>query len=144
VLRAGCSLYDWEIENDGSMNKRPLSVTMIGYLYIAMGAIGFVYHSSEFRAGEAFRYDMLGIELIRLVAVVCGIFMLREHNWARWLALAWIGFHAILSAFHTLPELAIHCLFFAVIAWCLVRPDATRCFRAHKTDEHQHGDTAGR
>lgn len=115
------------------MNKRPISVTVIACAYIATGAIGFVFHFTEFRARDAFRYDVLWIELIRLAAIVCGAFMLRGHNWARWLALAWIGFHVILSYFHTPPELAIHCLFFAVIAWFLFRPDAARYFRADST-----------
>ena len=116
------------------MNKRPLSVAIIGYLYIAVGAIGFVYHFGEFRTQGAFRYDVLLIELIRLVAIVCGAFLLRSRNWARWLALAWIGFHVVVSAFHSLPEPAIHCLFLAVIAWSLFRADAARYFRAQRAD----------
>ena len=56
--------------------------------------------------------------------------MLRGHNWARWLALAWIVYHVILSAFHMLSELAIHILFCAILAYFLFRPTATRYFRA--------------
>ena len=37
------------------------------------------------------------------LAIVCGVFLLRGHNWARWLALAWIAFHVVLSAFHAIP-----------------------------------------
>jgi hypothetical protein len=111
-------------------NQRPVSVAIIGWVYIAAGATGFVYHFSEFTAGGLFRYDALWIELVRLTAGVCGAFLLRGDNWARWLAVAWIGFHVIVSAFHTLPELAMHCLFFALIAWLLFRPGATRYFRA--------------
>ena len=111
-----------------TVKERPISVTILGWVYIAMGAIGVVYHFSEFRASGSFQYDVLWIELIRLVAGVCGTFMLRGHNWARWLAIAWMGFHVILSIFHSLPELAIHCLFFAVISWLLFRPVAARYF----------------
>ncbi len=50
-------------------------------------------------------------------------------NWARWLALAWIAYHVILSAFHTLSQLAIHCLLCAILANFLFRPTATRYFR---------------
>ncbi len=112
------------------MSKRPIPVTIVGWVYIATGAMGFVYHLPEFKPGDLFRYDVLWIELIRLVAVVCGVFMLRGYDWARWVALAWIGFHVILSAFHTLPEFAMHCLFFALIACVLFRRDTTRYFRA--------------
>jgi hypothetical protein len=110
-------------------NKRPLSVTILGCVYIAVGAIGFAYHWTDLGASEAFRYDGVWIELVRLLALICGAFMLRGHNWARWVAIAWIGFHVILSAFHSLGEFAMHCLFCAVIGWFLFRPDAARYFR---------------
>jgi hypothetical protein len=110
-------------------NKRPLSVTVLGCVYIIVGTVGFSYHLAEFRARNAFRYDDAWIEVVRLLAIICGAFMLRGHNWARWLALAWIAFHVIVSAFHSFPEFAIHCLFCAVVAWLLFRPDAARYFR---------------
>jgi hypothetical protein len=115
------------------MNKRPLSVTIIACVYIAVGAMGFAYHLKEFSASHAFQNDFIAIELIRLVAIVCGVFLLRGRNWARWLALAWIAFHVILSAFHAWSQLAIHSLFCAVIAWLLFRPESARYFRAAET-----------
>jgi hypothetical protein len=115
------------------MNKRPLSVTIIGWVYIVMGAIGFASGVSDFRAQHPFQFDIIGVELIRLTAAVSGAFMLRGDNWARWLALAWMGFHVILSAFHTVTELAIHSLFFAVLAYFLSRPTVTNYFRAART-----------
>jgi len=113
------------------MNRRPLSVTIIGYVYIVIGAVGFAYHFTEFKA--PFQYDFVWVELVRLIAIVCGVYMLRGHNWARWLALVWIAFHVVLSAFHTLPELAIHSLFCATLAYFLFRPTATSYFRAVRT-----------
>lgn len=110
-------------------NKRPLSVTILAWVYIAVGTIGFALHFAEFRARPVFRYDAAWVELIEFLAILCGAFMLRGHNWARWIALAWMAFHVILSAFHAFRELAIHCLFFAVIAWFLFRPNAVRYFR---------------
>ncbi len=59
--------------------------------------------------------------------------MLRGHNWARWLALAWIAFHVVLSAFHALAELAVHSLFCAIMAYFLFRPAANGYFRAGRT-----------
>ena len=106
------------------MDKRPLPVAVIGYVYIAMGAIGFVYHFGDLRTEGGFRYDVLGIELIRLAAIVCGVFLLRNHNWARWAAVAWMGFHVVVSAFHSVPELAMHGVFLALIAWFLFRTGA--------------------
>jgi hypothetical protein len=115
-------------------NKRPLAVTILACVYIAVGTIGFVYHFTEFRARDAFQYDAVWVELVRLLAIIAGAFMLRGHNWARWHALAWIAFHVVLSAFGAFHEFAIHCLFCAVIAFFLFRPDAARYFRAARTE----------
>ena len=109
-------------------NKRPLSVTILASVYIAMGAIGFVYHLRESLARNASGYDSALIEVVRLLAILCGVFMLRGQNWARWLAVAWIAFHVIVSAFHSVSEFAIHLLFCAVIAWIVFRPEAGRYF----------------
>ena len=111
------------------MKNRPLPVTIIACIYIAAGVVGLIYHLPDFRTQHVFQYDVIGIALLRLLAILAGAFMLRGHNWARWLALAWMASHVIVSAFHTLPEFAIHCLFCAVIAWLLFRPDAARYFR---------------
>jgi hypothetical protein len=89
-----------------------------------MGAIGFAYHFTEFNS------EVIWVELLRLIAIVCGVYILRGHNWARWLALAWIGYHVIPSAFHTLPELAIHSVVLAILAYLLFRRTAAGYFRA--------------
>jgi hypothetical protein len=106
--------------------KRPLGVTIVAGVYLAVGVIGFAFHFRELLAGH---HDAVGIEITEFVAILCGAFLLRGHNWARWLALAWIAFHVVLSAFHAIPELVIHAAFCAVIAWVLFRPEAARYFR---------------
>jgi hypothetical protein len=107
-------------------SARPISVLIVACLYIAVGAIGFAYH---FRELTAFHNDAIGIEVTELLALVAGVFMLLGHNWARWLALAWIAFHVGLSAFHAFRELAVHCVFLIAIAACLLNPAAGRYFR---------------
>ena len=77
-------------------NKRPLSVLILGCVYLTVGVIGFTYHFPELLAHHQ---DAVWIELTELSAIVCGAFMLRGHNWARWTALAWITFHVTLSTF---------------------------------------------
>ena len=115
------------------MNKRPISVTIIGWLYIATGAIASAYHFADFKAQHPFQSDIIWVELVSLIAIVSGVYLLRGHNWARWLALAWIASHVILSAFHSLFELAIHGLLCAVCAYFLFRAHATRYFRGPRT-----------
>jgi len=111
------------------MNKRPLSVTIIGCIFIAAGVIGFAYHVPEFKTLHPFPYEIVWGFSVRLLAVLGGVFVLRRHNWARWLLLAWIAFHVILSAFHSLSELIVHGLLFAVVVYVLFRPRASAYFR---------------
>ena len=110
-------------------DKRPLSVTILACIYIAVGAIGFGYYFNTAHARDTFPLSGVWIELVRLLAVICGVFMLRGYNWARWLALAWIGFHVIVSTFQSFPQFAIHCLFCVLFAWLLLRPESGRYFR---------------
>lgn len=106
--------------------KRPLAVTIVGWVYIAVGVAGFAYH---FDSLVPLQPDGLSIELTEFLAALGGAFLLRGRNWARWLALAWIAFHVILSVSHSPRELAIHSVICAAIAWFLFRPEAARYFR---------------
>jgi threonine/homoserine efflux transporter RhtA len=112
-------------------NKRPISVTILACVYLAVGVGGFAVHFRELLARHP---DAVAIELTELTAIVCGAFLLRGQNWARWLALAWIALHVILSPFHAIPELAIHAVFCAAFAWVLFRPEAARYFGGAQLD----------
>jgi|SRR5947209_17194962 len=95
--------------------KSAPTVFAIALLYIAVGAGGFVSHFPHHWQRE----DIL-IEVTELVALTCGVFLLRRKNWARWLALVWMGLHVAIS-FPVLTQVAIHLLFFILIAWALFR-----------------------
>jgi hypothetical protein len=105
-------------------------VTILAWVYIVVGTIGFVYHFSNFAMRHAFDRDVILVEFTELSAIAAGAFMLRGHNWARWLAVLWMAFHVVLSAFDAFYAVAIHSLFLAVIAWFLFRPPAAFYFRA--------------
>ena len=104
--------------------KRPLSVTIVAWLYIVTGALGFAFHASEINLRHPLDSDVLWIELVRLVALLCGIYMLRGAYWARWVALAWMAFHVIVGGLHSWFELIMHAALCAAIAYILFRPDA--------------------
>lgn len=114
--------------------NRPLPITLLGWFYIAVGAITFAYQFAAWRLLFPLQYSVVLAELLRLAAVVAGIYMLRGRNWARWLALAWIGIHVIISGFHVIPELAMHSLICAIVTYFLFHPTATRYFRCTTTD----------
>jgi len=109
--------------------KRPVSVSIIAIIYITVGAIGFAYHLYPVVGGHGFHRDDLLIEIIRVAAIVGGAFMLRGHNWARWLVLAWIGFHFSISFFDSLQKVAVHGLIFVLTAYFLFRPEAKAYFQ---------------
>lgn len=70
----------------------PVSVAVIACLYLAVGIGGFVVHFQALRAP-----DGIWIEITEFLAIVCGVFLLRAQNWARWLAVAWMAFHIAMS-----------------------------------------------
>lgn len=110
------------------MKHRPLAVTIISWLFIGAGAVGFAYHVTEFKALRPFQYEVLWVCFLRLLAIVCGVFILRGSNWARWLLLIWIAYHVVLSAFHSLFEVVTHSLLLAVVAYFLFHPKASLYF----------------
>jgi len=112
--------------------RRPLAVTILAIVYIAIGAGGFISHFHGLREGSLLRFDGAIIELVELIALTAGIFLLFGRNWARWLALAWIGFHVVISAFDSFGKVAIHAVFFAAIGWILFRSGAARYFRRER------------
>jgi hypothetical protein len=111
------------------MTKRPLAVTLIAALYVATGALGLAFHLSNVQPGQPFVYEALPAAAISLVAMVCGIYMLRGRNWARWLAIAWIGFHVVLSVLHSWPQVAMHAALCVLFAHVLFRRGSAIYFR---------------
>ncbi|MGH9535376.1 MAG: hypothetical protein ACRD2E_11010 [Terriglobales bacterium] len=108
-----------------SAGRRPVSVTVIALLYIALGAVSFAL---QFRGLLRGGPDSGWIELVEALAVVAGAYLLRGANWARWLAVAWMAFHVAIS-YPVVPKLAVHGALLAVIAWLLFRPAAGGYFR---------------
>ena len=104
---------------------RPLPVTLIACLYIVTGLVGSAAHLIGMHGFES---DVLWAVLVNLIALVGGVWMLRRQNWARWLAVAWMAFHVILSVFHTPRELFMHALFLVAIAFFLFRPRTNAWF----------------
>ena len=106
--------------------KRPLPVTILGCLFIVAGLAGVVYHLSE---SPLDRWIVL-ISIVRIIAVGGGVFLLMGHNWARWLILAWLAFHVVVSAFHSLSESIAHVVLLIVVGYCLLRPPASKYFQS--------------
>src|ERR1700674_3762000 len=110
--------------------KRPLQVTITGCLFIVAGLVGLVYHLSE----RPLDHWIVLISMIRIIAVVGGVFLLLGHNWARWLVLIWLAFHVVVSAFHSLSECLAHVALLIIVGYVLLRPPASKYFQSVRSE----------
>src|SRR5215203_5257192 len=111
------------------MKDRPLSITIIGWLFVLFGAVALL--SGLLPMAGATTAQLAGdfkshwmVHLSRLAQIVGGLFMLRGHNWARWLLVVWIAFHIVIGALHSILQLSIHVAIFSVILFFLFRRPA--------------------
>lgn len=105
--------------------KRPVPVTILGGLFIVAGLVGIAYHLSERPVDSS----IILITFIRILAIVGGVFLLMGHNWARWLLVAWLAFHVVVSGFHSLSEMAAHAVLLIVVAYFLFTPPDSKYFQ---------------
>lgn len=108
------------------MKRRPILVVIISVLLIATGIGGLIQHHAAIRVGN---FGGLMIAVVEVLALTAGVFMLLGHDWARWLAMAWIAFHVIISFWNGWPKVLIHVVIFAIFAFALFRRDARDYFR---------------
>jgi hypothetical protein len=107
---------------------RPVSITIIGWLFIAAGVIGFLYHLPELNLEDPFSNDGPLVLLVRLLAVAGGILVLRRFNIGRWLLVLWLSYHVVLSSFHNWTTTIIHLIFLLIIGYLLFRRNAHQFF----------------
>jgi len=105
---------------------RPPSVTIIGWLFILAGTVGFLYHLTELKI--PITNDAIWVLVVRLLAIVGGILVLKGANAGRWLLITWMAYHVILSFFHSASALAMHTFLLVAIAVILFSARATRYF----------------
>jgi hypothetical protein len=121
------------------MNKRPISITIIGWIFIITCAVGIISQVvsavkvvGNVDGGMSTTVDLplTGLVLaVRLLGLIGGVFLLRGHNWARWVLVVWMGFHVVHSATHSIREMIVHVVFFVVLVCFLFGPKASAYFR---------------
>lgn len=115
------------------MKARPLSITIISWLFMIFGSIALLSGLLPLTGANTaqlvaeFKTHWM-VHLSRLAAIVSGLFMLRAHNWARWLLVAWILFHIVIGALHGWIPLMTHVVIFTVILFFLFRRPAREYF----------------
>ena len=108
--------------------KRPLSITLLSWLFIASGVAGIVYHASEWKT-MGIRTETIWAFVVRVLAIVGGVFALRGSNVARWALVIWILYHVGLSFYHTTTELLTHIALAIVICVGLFNRKANLYFK---------------
>jgi uncharacterized membrane protein HdeD (DUF308 family) len=107
------------------VEKRPPSIIVIGILFILLGTITLVHALVELINTTDRLTDLKShwmIYLSGIAAIVGGVFLLKGHNWARWLLVLWMAFHIVVGALHGLAPLLTHAVIFSVILFFLFRP----------------------
>jgi hypothetical protein len=110
--------------------KRPISITILSWLYIVVGALSTAAHYADFRTDKPMMNEVVWITVLGAAAIVAGVFMLDGRNWARLLALAWMAAHVVISALHLMHGLVIHSALLVLIAFLLFRREAREYFSA--------------
>jgi hypothetical protein len=116
---------------------------VLGWFFVAIGVIELaagVWPLVDMDAGRraaALHAETPGvlvtILIVRLLAIVGGMYILKGYNWARWLIVAWVLFHVAISAEHAVFEVAVHGVLAAIILILLFRRPASAYFRAGAT-----------
>ena len=106
------------------MKRRPLSITIISWIFIVFGTIALLYGMFPLRDVPSHWY----VHLSRILQIVAGVFMLYGRSWARWLLVAWIAFHIVVGAMHGIGPLMMHIVIFSVILFFVFRRGANEYF----------------
>lgn len=114
------------------MNKRPVTVTIMGWLLIAVGVAGSAFHLNELKQ-NAFRAENAWIFVVESVVIICGAFVLRGNNWARWLTLTWMASHVVISFWDSWQKVLAHVVFLVLMTYIFFRPEARAYFRQSET-----------
>jgi hypothetical protein len=116
------------------MKKRPIPVTAVAWLYIVAGVVSTAFHAREYfvlRNSTPVGFALICV--VGLAAVIAGAYLLLGKDWARWLALVWIAFHVVVSAFNSVDMLIMHGAIFLLIAYILLGREARSYFRPGPT-----------
>ena len=105
--------------------QRPFQVTVLGWLFIVVGIVSTAGHLWK---GALDRWT-IPIVLVGVVAVVAGVFLLRGARWARWLLLAWLAFHVVVSALESLSVALPHAVLLLVVGYVLLGPPTSKYFQ---------------
>jgi hypothetical protein len=119
------------------MKNRPLPVIIVAVLFILVGCMGFGYHLKDLFEVTINRYETIWVLLLRIVAIACGLMLLYRINWARWLAVAWLAYHVVISALNSTSEMVMHLAFLILVSVLLFLPVSSAYFKKKRNNKNQ-------
>ena len=90
--------------------KRPLAITLTAWFFILAGIIGFAYHFYE-HLFSGFDGEAILVLMVRMLAILGGILILKAKNFGRWLLIVWMAYHMALSFYHDTMQVVMHTVF---------------------------------
>ena len=123
------------------MNQSPKSITIIGWILIAMAAISLV--SNILSINDPVRQELMDMHPLSptiqnlltylglVIMLVCGVAILKKQNWARFLYVGW-GIFGFIFGIITAPlKIAMipGFIIFLIMAFFLFRPRAKAYFK---------------
>lgn len=120
------------------LRNRPLAISLVAFIFILAGGVGILYHANDYLQPSASSYELVGVLFIRILAIICGVLLLRRVPAARWLAILWLAYHCVLSFYHSTTEMMTHFIFLAIVSLLLFMPKSSAYFRnADKQTNHK-------
>ena len=113
------------------MKQRPFAVTVLSWLFVAIGAVA-LGMDVRFALAHGGGINEALIFPVHALAIVAGAFMLLGADWARWLAVLWMAFHVGVTVLNAWRGFAFHAIIFAGITYLLFRADARAWFHTEK------------
>lgn len=109
------------------MKKCPIPIIIVSALFILAGMVGFAYHVKELFDKP---YETTWVLFVEILAVTCGALLLFKITWARWLTIAWLLYHIIISAFNSTAEMIAHIVLLVVVSILLFLPVSSVYFQS--------------
>lgn len=111
------------------LKKSPLPILIVIILLILSGVVGFIYHLQDFADANQKLYETILVELLRIVAIIAGVLLLKANSMGKWLAIGWVLLHVIISAFNSLEQTLMHIAVLVIVSVLLFLPVSARYFK---------------
>jgi Trk-type K+ transport system membrane component len=113
------------------MKKVPITILIVSILLIIVGGAGFISHLRDFINTQEKLYVTILVQLLRILAIISGVLLLQGINSGRWLAVAWVFSHILISAFNSASEVIAHIVIFIILSVLLFLPMSSKYFQSN-------------